>query len=62
MEKGKSGPAEEDLKDIEEVYTYLEEYLSQSKYLAGDELTIADIAVIADISSLVHVVPIDATK
>ncbi|CAH0589991.1 unnamed protein product [Chrysodeixis includens] len=55
-----TGPDEEGIKKVNELYKTLEAYLSKTKFLACDHLTIADISCVATISAVDYVVPIDA--
>ncbi|XP_026743761.1 glutathione S-transferase 1-like [Trichoplusia ni] len=54
-----TGPDEEGLKKVHDLYKILEAYLSKTKFLACDHLTIADLSCVASISALDVAVPID---
>ncbi|CAD0202937.1 unnamed protein product [Chrysodeixis includens] len=54
-----SGPNEEQLEKVNDVYNILDKYLSKNDYVAGDQLTIADISCVANISTLADISPID---
>ncbi|XP_050343100.1 glutathione S-transferase 1-like [Nymphalis io] len=55
-------PTEKQLKDLDEAYSFLEAFLSNTKFVAGDNMTIADISILASVSAMRHIVPIDANK
>lgn len=60
--EGQRKVLEKHLKDIDEAYGFLEEFLTRNKYVSGERLTIADIAAFATATSLCHIVPIEVKK
>lgn len=50
------------IKNANEAYEYLEQFLADSRYLVGDSLTVADFSVITTVTQLCKFIPIDAVK
>ncbi|KAL0840523.1 hypothetical protein ABMA28_015742 [Loxostege sticticalis] len=59
---GVRGVSKEILDSLQEVYDFLEAFLSRHKFLALDHITIADIAAYATASGYKYVVPLDTNK
>ncbi|XP_028162861.1 glutathione S-transferase 1-like [Ostrinia nubilalis] len=57
---GQRGLTEQQLKDLEECYEFLEEILSRQKYIALDHITIADVAAYATVFVLDYILPLNA--
>ncbi|XP_063839579.1 glutathione S-transferase 1-like [Ostrinia nubilalis] len=57
---GQKGVTEQQLKDLEECYEFLEEILSRQKYIALDHITIADVAAYATVSVFDYILPLNA--
>ncbi|CAH2107524.1 unnamed protein product [Euphydryas editha] len=60
--EGVRKPTEKQLKDLEEVYVFLEAFLSKTKFIADNNMTLADISILATVSAMRYIIPIDGTK
>lgn len=59
---GVSNVTQRQLDQIDEAYSYVEEFLSRTKYIATDHFTIADISTVATVTSHNLILPLDAKK
>lgn len=50
------------IRNINDAYSMLEDYLSENLYMADNVITIADISVVSTIGTLCGLVPIDGNK
>lgn len=51
-------PSEEQIKQTEDIYGFLETYLQASEFVASDHITLADISLVATVTTLNLLVPI----
>nr|WGO51735.1 glutathione S-transferase epsilon 3 [Ectropis grisescens] len=60
--EGVSHVTQKNLDRLDEVYGFVEEFLSRTKYIASNNLTIADFSIAASLSSLHLILALNATK